>query len=114
MVQEALIKAAVKTGALGEEECKRISRKFLASNCRRAIRDPAAIVELVEKAIAYWSQCPYLIPGNPDKGTESREVPVVGDRFIKVWERNKAHVMDDCLSDPPDTPMYIKKPNSGG
>lgn len=100
-------------GQLTAEETQYIKHTYFVSACRRAIRDPATIRININSVFEHFGNHPYHLPGDPEKGTEDRDVSVVTARTRRVWEKLEPHLGEGCIQDPPGKDMYIEKPFKG-
>lgn len=80
---------------------------YLLHECRRLVRSPQVIEELVTEMLEQYATTICTIKGDPARGTEDTEAPLVSDRTRQRWEECKRHL--DCIQDPPGIDVYIKK-----
>ncbi len=81
-----------------EDVIRRITKKELATHCRRKTRGVQETTQLIYDLLDTFQG---------DQGRDTLGVPLLDpDRIWQIWDSQKKHIR--CIQDPEDVPLYVK------
>lgn len=97
----------VESGRIQRDAVQYIPQSYFVETCRRTVRPAAELLEKLDAVFAHYKDMMCVIPGNPAKELPDRQVALISDRHIRLWEKQKVHIRRACVRDPPGVSMYI-------
>jgi hypothetical protein len=95
-----------------EELRENLPQSFFMDRCRLTVRPKEQIIELIVQVLELFKTTKYRVKADPSRGLAEREVPLVSERTMRVWEDLKEHIMKGCLNDPEGVEAYVLKHNA--
>jgi hypothetical protein len=111
--KDKIITELLASGRMTPEAVQFIPQSYFVQTCRRIVRqDLMDMIAKIEAIYLHYKQQIWKVAGT--KGRPDRDIPLVSDQSLQVWEQQKAHILKGCISDPPDVSMYIEIKDSSG
>ena len=96
--EQQLIESDVYRTSSKEDVTKHITKKELATHCKRRTRGSEATAELIQQLITTFSS---------DLGNDTMGIPLLDKgRAWQIWDEQKMHL--DCIQDPAGVQLYTK------
>lgn len=90
-----------------------VPESYFMEYCRVITRQPAEMLELIERLLNFYENRTYVMPASRRSGEQEREVALVSEKTWRVWESQcKPHVEKSCVIDPPQIDMYFERPGA--